>query len=83
MKAIKNWAMQILQGLEYLHSQDPPIIHRDLECDNIFVNGNHGEIKIGDLRLATIMVQPTAKSVIGMVVSCSSTILDKIPSLGY
>ncbi|KAF3645053.1 putative serine/threonine-protein kinase WNK7 [Capsicum annuum] len=65
MKAIKNWAMQILQGLEYLHSQDPPIIHGDLKCDNIFVNGNHGEIKIGDLRLATIMVQPTAKSVIG------------------
>ncbi|XP_069146471.1 serine/threonine-protein kinase WNK8-like isoform X2 [Solanum lycopersicum] len=65
MKAIKNWARQILQGLEYLHSQNPPIIHRDLKCDNIFVNGNHGEIKIGDLGLATIMNQPTAKSVIG------------------
>ncbi|KAH0722173.1 hypothetical protein KY285_004795 [Solanum tuberosum] len=65
MKAIKNWARQVLQGLEYLHSQNPPIIHRDLKCDNIFVNGNHGEIKIGDLGLATIMKQPTAKSVIG------------------
>ncbi|XP_009600371.1 probable serine/threonine-protein kinase WNK6 [Nicotiana tomentosiformis] len=65
MKAIKNWARQILQGLDYLHCQSPPIIHRDLKCDNIFVNGNHGEIKIGDLGLATIMEQPTAKSVIG------------------
>ncbi|KAG5579347.1 hypothetical protein H5410_049974 [Solanum commersonii] len=65
MKAIKNWGRQVLQGLEYLHSQNPPIIHRDLKCDNIFVNGNHGEIKIGDLGLATIMKQPTAKSVIG------------------
>ncbi|KAJ8529311.1 hypothetical protein K7X08_036146 [Anisodus acutangulus] len=65
MKAIKNWARQILQGLEYLHGQNPPIIHRDLKCDNIFVNGNHGEIKIGDLGLATIMEQPTVKSVIG------------------
>ncbi|KAL7203147.1 hypothetical protein ACSBR2_016454 [Camellia fascicularis] len=65
MKAIKNWARQILRGLDYLHSQNPPIVHRDLKCDNIFVNGNHGEIKIGDLGLATVMQQPTAKSVIG------------------
>ncbi|KAL2233768.1 serine/threonine-protein kinase WNK8 [Sesamum indicum] len=65
MKAIKNWARQILQGLDYLHSQNPPVIHRDLKCDNIFVNGNQGEVKIGDLGLATILQQPTAQSVIG------------------
>lgn len=65
MKAIKNWARQVLCGLDYLHSQNPPVIHRDLKCDNIFVNGNHGEVKIGDLGLATVMQQPTAKSVIG------------------
>ncbi|XVE64627.1 hypothetical protein DITRI_Ditri07aG0115500 [Diplodiscus trichospermus] len=65
MKAIKNWARQILRGLHYLHSHNPPIIHRDLKCDNIFVNGNNGEVKIGDLGLATVMQQPTARSVIG------------------
>ncbi|KAG8374546.1 hypothetical protein BUALT_Bualt10G0006400 [Buddleja alternifolia] len=65
IKAIKNWARQILRGLDYLHTHNPPIIHRDLKCDNIFVNGNHGEVKIGDLGLATIMQQPTARSVIG------------------
>lgn len=65
MKAIKNWARQILNGLNYLHSQNPPVIHRDIKCDNIFVNGNHGEIKIGDLGLATVLQQPTAKSFIG------------------
>ncbi|KAH6819654.1 with no lysine kinase 6 [Perilla frutescens var. frutescens] len=65
MKAIKNWARQILRGLDYLHGQSPPVIHRDLKCDNIFVNGNQGEVKIGDLGLATIMQHPTAKSVIG------------------
>ncbi|CAH8310287.1 unnamed protein product [Eruca vesicaria subsp. sativa] len=64
-KAIKNWARQILKGLNYLHSQNPPVIHRDLKCDNIFVNGNTGEIKIGDLGLATVLQQPTARSVIG------------------
>ncbi|KAJ7951343.1 putative Kinase [Quillaja saponaria] len=65
MKAIKNWARQVLRGLVYLHSHTPPIIHRDLKCDNIFINGNHGEVKIGDLGLATVMQQPTAQSVIG------------------
>ncbi|KAH9774967.1 serine/threonine-protein kinase WNK8 [Citrus sinensis] len=65
MKAIKNWARQILRGLHYLHSHNPPIIHRDLKCDNIFVNGNNGEVKIGDLGLAIVMQQPTARSVIG------------------
>lgn len=69
MKAIKNWARQILQGLDYLHSQKPPIIHRDLKCDNVFVNGNQGEVKIGDLGLATILQQHTAKSVIGIILS--------------
>ncbi|KAL6633798.1 hypothetical protein ACP70R_026469 [Stipagrostis hirtigluma subsp. patula] len=65
LKAIKNWARQILHGLDYLHSHQPPIIHRDLKCDNIFVNGNHGEVKIGDLGLATVMHSPKARSVIG------------------
>ncbi|KAK6239675.1 hypothetical protein QUC31_005144 [Theobroma cacao] len=65
MKAIKNWARQILRGLVYLHSHVPPIIHRDLKCDNIFINGNNGEIRIGDLGLAIVMQQSTARSVIG------------------
>ncbi|XP_023534400.1 serine/threonine-protein kinase WNK8-like isoform X1 [Cucurbita pepo subsp. pepo] len=65
LKAFKNWARKILRGLTYLHGHDPPIIHRDLKCDNIFVNGNTGEVKIGDLGLAIVLQQPTARSVIG------------------
>jgi WNK lysine deficient protein kinase len=30
LKVIKKWCRQILKGLEYLHSQTPPVIHRDL-----------------------------------------------------
>ncbi|KAK9108233.1 hypothetical protein Syun_024244 [Stephania yunnanensis] len=66
LRALKNWSRQILQGLLYLHSHDPPIIHRDLKCDNIFVNGNQGEVKIGDLGLAAILQKAhSAHSVIG------------------
>ncbi|XP_043723835.1 probable serine/threonine-protein kinase WNK3 [Telopea speciosissima] len=66
LRALKNWSRQILEGLLYLHSHDPPVIHRDLKCDNIFVNGNQGEVKIGDLGLAAILRQAcSAHSVIG------------------
>ena len=66
LRALKKWSRQILEGLLYLHSHDPPVIHRDLKCDNIFVNGNHGEVKIGDLGLAAILHHANAAhSVIG------------------
>ncbi|KAK7353981.1 hypothetical protein VNO80_19437 [Phaseolus coccineus] len=66
LRAVKKWSKQILEGLFYLHSNNPPIIHRDLKCDNIFVNGNQGEVKIGDLGLAAILQQAnSAHSVIG------------------
>mmetsp|Transcript_42396 Transcript_42396/g.135816 ORF Transcript_42396/g.135816 Transcript_42396/m.135816 type:complete len:313 (+) Transcript_42396:738-1676(+) len=66
MKAVKGWARQILRGLVFLHGHEPPIIHRDLKCDNIFVNGSMGQVKIGDLGLATVMLNAQkAQSVIG------------------
>ncbi|GMI72206.1 with no lysine (K) kinase 3 [Hibiscus trionum] len=66
LRALKKWSRQILEGLLYLHGHDPPVIHRDLKCDNIFVNGNQGEVKIGDLGLAAILRQArAAHSVIG------------------
>ncbi|KAK8557514.1 hypothetical protein V6N13_013782 [Hibiscus sabdariffa] len=66
LRALKKWSRQILEGLLYLHGHDPPVIHRDLKCDNIFVNGNQGEVKIGDLGLAAILCQArAAHSVIG------------------
>ncbi|XP_023515154.1 probable serine/threonine-protein kinase WNK9 [Cucurbita pepo subsp. pepo] len=55
IRAVKHWCRQILRGLLYLHSHEPPVIHRDLKCDNIFVNGNQGEVKIGDLGLAAVL----------------------------
>ncbi|XP_048504451.1 probable serine/threonine-protein kinase WNK5 isoform X4 [Beta vulgaris subsp. vulgaris] len=66
IQAIKSWSRQILQGLVYLHGHDPPVIHRDLKCDNIFVNGHVGQVKIGDLGLAALLKgSKTAHSIIG------------------
>ncbi|CAI5716452.1 unnamed protein product [Peronospora effusa] len=67
-KIIKRWCIQILEGLHYLHNQNPPVIHRDLKCDNIFVNGNTGDLRIGDLGLSTQLAvdkRSKAQSVLG------------------
>ncbi|XVF57280.1 hypothetical protein PTKIN_Ptkin06aG0192300 [Pterospermum kingtungense] len=65
IRAVKHWCRQILSGLLYLHSHDPPVIHRDLKCDNIFINGNQGEVKIGDLGLAAILRKSHAAHCVG------------------
>ncbi|KAF9604978.1 hypothetical protein IFM89_011671 [Coptis chinensis] len=65
IRAVKQWCRQILKGLLYLHSLDPPVIHRDLKCDNIFINGNQGEVKIGDLGLAAILRKSHAAHCVG------------------
>lgn len=64
-KMLKNWCRQILKGLYFLHTRTPPVIHRDLKCDNIFITGTTGSVKIGDLGLATLKNKSFAKSVIG------------------
>lgn len=56
----------MLDGLAFLHKSR--IIHRDLKCENIFINGNNAEIKIGDLGLSTMMKdgEQQAQSVLGV-----------------
>ncbi|XP_075458471.1 serine/threonine-protein kinase WNK1 isoform X7 [Ascaphus truei] len=65
IKVLRSWCQQILKGLQFLHTRTPPIIHRDLKCDNIFITGPTGSVKIGDLGLATLKRASFAKSVIG------------------
>lgn len=67
IKVLRSWCRQILKGLHFLHTRAPPIIHRDLKCDNIFITGPTGSVKIGDLGLATLKRASFAKSVIGML----------------
>ncbi|KAK7909423.1 hypothetical protein WMY93_014107 [Mugilogobius chulae] len=64
-KLLQRWSFEILKGLQFLHSRSPPILHRDLKCDNIFITGPSASVKIGDLGLATLKKNSFAKSVIG------------------
>lgn len=62
---LKSWSVKILRALDYLHSMDPPVIHRDLKCENVFINGNNGQIKIGDLGIAVAKTHEYLTTVIG------------------
>ena len=52
---ILGWSAQLCDALEYLHNQDPPILHRDIKPGNIRVTPN-GLIKLVDFGLVKVLV---------------------------
>ena len=48
----------VAEGLNYLHSQRPPIVHGRLSSNNILLNDQESElqVKIGDVGIATMMM---------------------------
>jgi len=44
---IRNYSKQLLSGLEYLHTQTPPVIHRDIKGPNILI-GLDSAVKLAD-----------------------------------
>jgi serine/threonine-protein kinase len=60
--AVTKWAIQICDVLHYLHSQDPPIIYRDLKPANLMLDDKTQRVMLVDFGIARI-VQPTEKGV--------------------
>lgn len=82
LKLLQRWSFQILKGLQFLHSRSPPILHRDLKCENVFITGPTASVKIGDLGLATLKKASFAKSVIGKTTASSEPVKARhFPSL--
>jgi len=70
-------ALQVAEGMTYLHNQEPPIIHRDLKSHNIFVHET-----FTDAEDASITSDQQKKKEPGEKIETHSTIIAKIGDWG-
>jgi predicted Ser/Thr protein kinase len=61
---VLDWAVQIASALEYLHTWDPPIIHRDLTPENIVLK-NDGTIVIIDFGASNQFLATMTGTIVG------------------
>ena len=61
-RQVLDWAKQILDALEYLHTQRPPVLHRDIKPANIKLTPS-GTIKLVDFGLVKLMVADEDRTV--------------------
>lgn len=61
---VLEWATQIANIVEYLHAQEPPIIHRDLTPDNLVLR-NDGEVVLIDFGVANEFIGQATGTLVG------------------
>lgn len=52
---VTKWAIQICEVLDYLHTQDPPIINRDLKPRNLMIENRTNRMMLVDFGIAVFM----------------------------
>lgn len=59
---VMKWALQIMDAMEYLHNQIPPVLHRDIKPANIKLTPDD-RIKLVDFGLAKVMVTDSSSTI--------------------
>ncbi|MEZ4560052.1 MAG: serine/threonine-protein kinase [Caldilineaceae bacterium] len=59
---VLTWAAQLLDALEYLHSQDPAVLHRDIKPSNIKIT-QRGDVKLVDFGLVKVLQTDDSRTV--------------------
>lgn len=63
-RLIMRWALEVADILDYLHKQDPPIIHRDVTPDNLVLDRT-GSIKLIDFGAANEFIATATGTLVG------------------
>ena len=61
-KQVRAWADQLCDALEYLHSLDPPILHRDVKPANIRLTPG-GTLKLVDFGLVKLLAPDDSRTI--------------------
>jgi len=61
-KQVLGWAEQLCNALEYLHSQDPPVLHRDIKPGNIKITPS-GTVKLVDFGLVKVLLPDEQRTI--------------------
>ncbi len=67
-KLIICWLMQLLMGLEYIHSHN--IIHRMISSQNTYMN-HQGDVKIGSFGSAKVLENTIQKAMTIVTMPCN------------
>ena len=59
---VLGWATQLLDALDYMHSQEPPVIHRDIKPGNIKVTPRN-TVKLVDFGLVKVLQTNDSRTV--------------------
>lgn len=59
---VLSWAYQLLDALEYMHSQDPSVVHRDIKPANIKLTPR-GVVKLVDFGLVKVLQSNDSRTV--------------------
>lgn len=61
-ESVLAWAGQLLDALEYMHTQEPPVVHRDIKPGNIKVTPR-GTVKLVDFGLVKVLQPNDSRTV--------------------
>jgi hypothetical protein len=76
MRKTLNMAIDTARGMSYLHSSNPPIIHRDLKTANLLVDKNWA-VKVADFGLSRVVDQSRQMTLCGTAETAAPEVLCK------